>query len=195
MATVTKGKTFGTTEEVTAAKLHQLVDSATVTAIVNADIDASADISGSKLADASVVAAKLATDALELAYPVGSVYINATNSTNPNTLLGFGTWVAFGAGRVPVGIDSGDTDFDTAEETGGTKTPTMPSHSHSFDVDKYRADNGTGWEGYMGLKSHTAAGSQDYGDETITTTTASSGDSSNGNLPPYIVVHMWKRTA
>lgn len=51
MATVTKGKTFGTTEEVTAAKLHQLVDSATVTGIVNADIDASADIASSKLAD------------------------------------------------------------------------------------------------------------------------------------------------
>jgi hypothetical protein len=50
MATVTKGKTFTATEQVTAAKLHQLVDSATVTAIVNADINAAAGIVDSKLA-------------------------------------------------------------------------------------------------------------------------------------------------
>jgi hypothetical protein len=54
-------------------------------------------------------------------YPVGSVFI-AVVSTNPNTLLGYGTWSAFGAGRVLVGLNSGDTDFDTAEETGGSKT-------------------------------------------------------------------------
>jgi hypothetical protein len=38
--------------------------------------------------------------ALATLYPVGSIYINATSSTNPATLLGFGTWTAFGAGRV-----------------------------------------------------------------------------------------------
>jgi hypothetical protein len=56
------------------------------------------------------------------AYPVGSIYMNAAVATNPATLLGFGTWVAFGAGKVPVGIDAGDSDFDTVEETGGSKT-------------------------------------------------------------------------
>ena len=55
------------------------------------------------------------------AYPVGSIYMNATNSTNPATLLGFGTWSSFGAGRVLIGLDSSDTDFDSAEETGGAK--------------------------------------------------------------------------
>ena len=69
------------------------------------------------------------------AYPVGSIYMNCSNATNPGTLLGFGTWSAFGEGRVLIGIDSSDTDFDTAEETGGSKTHTLteaqlPSHRH-----------------------------------------------------------------
>jgi hypothetical protein len=67
----------------------------------------------------------------ESLHPVGSIYINATNSTNPGTLLGFGTWVAFGAGRVPVGFNASDPLFDTAEETGGSKDSTLPSHTHT----------------------------------------------------------------
>ena len=55
------------------------------------------------------------------AFPVGSVFI-AVVSTNPATLLGFGTWVAFGAGRVMVGINASDTDFDIIEEIGGEKS-------------------------------------------------------------------------
>jgi hypothetical protein len=55
------------------------------------------------------------------AFPVGSVFI-AVVSTSPATLLGYGTWSAFGAGRVLIGRDAGDADFDTAEETGGAKT-------------------------------------------------------------------------
>ena len=62
------------------------------------------------------------TAALQAVYPVGSIYINATSSSNPTSLLGFGTWEAFGAGRVMVGLNGSDTDFDTAEETGGAKT-------------------------------------------------------------------------
>ena len=54
--------------------------------------------------------------AIALLYPVGSVYTNASVSTNPGTLLGFGTWTAFGAGRVPVGFDSSNSLFDSAED-------------------------------------------------------------------------------
>src|SRR3972149_5818406 len=68
-------------------------------------------------------------------YPVGSIYVNASDGTNPGTLLGFGTWTAHGAGRVMVGIDTGQVEFDVAEETGGAKTHVlveaeMPAHIH-----------------------------------------------------------------
>lgn len=62
------------------------------------------------------------------AFPVGAVFI-AVVSTNPNTLLGYGTWSAFGAGKVLIGLDSGDTDFDTVEETGGAKTKAISAHA------------------------------------------------------------------
>lgn len=62
------------------------------------------------------------------AFPVGSVFI-AVVSTNPATLLGYGTWAAFAAGRVLVGIDAGDADFDVAEETGGAKTKAVSAHA------------------------------------------------------------------
>jgi len=68
------------------------------------------------------------------AFPVGSVFIGAV-STDPATLLGYGTWSSFGAGRVLVGYDSGDTDFDTALETGGAKTKAISAHSGTAVAD------------------------------------------------------------
>ena len=67
----------------------------------------------------------------EALYPVGSVYTNANVATNPSTLMGFGTWVAFGAGRVPVGFDAGNALFNSAEETGGSYDATLVSHTHT----------------------------------------------------------------
>jgi|GEM_PF-1892196 len=75
---------------------------------------------------------------LAAAYPVGSLYFNASNAANPSTLLGFGTWTAFGAGRVPVGYSAGDPDFGTAGAEIGEKAHTltaaeMPQHTHTMD--------------------------------------------------------------
>lgn len=53
-------------------------------------------------------------------YPVGSIKMTTSN-VNPATYLGVGTWEAWGSGRVPVGVNSSDPDFDTANETGGSK--------------------------------------------------------------------------
>ena len=78
---------------------------------------------------------KLQSSQMLQLYPVGSIYMS-TSSTNPSSLFG-GTWVAWGSGRVPVGINTGDGNFNTVEKTGGTATETLsvsqiPSHSHTF---------------------------------------------------------------
>ena len=163
---------------------------------------ATAGTSTTQVATTAFVTTAIAADAVTSAefvdaiYPVGSVYINATSGTNPNTLLGHGTWVVFGAGRVPVGIDSSDTDFDTAEETGGSKEHTLtvdelPAHSHdsngTADRVQMGTDNGVSYAGYT-------TGSKPYGPTTWSTASTGNGDAHN-NLQPYIVVHMWKRTA
>lgn len=145
------------------------------------------------------------TAALSAVYPVGSIYINATSASNPAALLGFGTWTAFGAGRVMVGLDAGDALFDTAEETGGSKdavvvshthtaTVTDPQHAHSYTASA-NSGEGVSPNGFMGgtsSKSYTT-GSASTG---ISVTNASSGVSgTNANVQPYITVRMWKRTA
>jgi microcystin-dependent protein len=68
------------------------------------------------------------------AWPVGSIFMSVS-PTNPNTLLGGGTWAAWGTGRVPVAVDTGQTEFATVEQTGGEKThlltvAEMASHTH-----------------------------------------------------------------
>ncbi len=70
-------------------------------------------------------------------YPVGAIYMSV-NNTNPGTLFG-GTWVAWGSGKVPVGVNTSETEFNTVEKTGGAKTHTlttqqMPSHGHSVSI-------------------------------------------------------------
>jgi len=144
--------------------------------------------------------------AMAALHPVGSIYINATNSTNPGTLLGFGTWTAFGAGRVPVGFNASNPLFDTAEETGGSADAIVVSHTHTASVTDPGHFHGIPNLASSGsiFNSTTAGGSTivlgSYNSETATTgisvsnsTTGSSG--TNANYQPYITVYMWKRTA
>ena len=141
--------------------------------------------------------------AIALLYPVGSIYTNASVSTNPATLLGFGTWTAFGAGRVMVGFDSGNALFDTAEETGGSADATLPTHTHtatSTDAGHLHTQTeynqpGIGNAGGGGARVSAQTANTGTGFASITTTVASAGTSgTNANYQPYITVYMWKRT-
>ena len=139
-----------------------------------------------------------------LLFPVGSIYTNATNATNPGTLLGFGTWTAFGAGRVMVGFDAGNALFDTAEETGGsadaitvshthTATVTDPGHAHSYTTNASQAPQSGSSTNCMTSPSTFTTGTAVTGISVAISTTGSSG--TNANYQPYITVYMWKRTA
>ncbi len=142
--------------------------------------------------------------AIALLYPVGSIYTNATVSTNPATLLGFGTWTAFGAGRVMVGFDSSNALFDTAEETGGSADAITVSHTHtatSTDSGHLHTQTeynqpGIGNSGGGGARVTAVTANTGTGFASITTTIDSTGSSgTNANYQPYITVYMWKRTA
>ena len=131
----------------------------------------------------------LRTHMLETIYPVGSIYIKAGVATNPGTLLGFGTWTAFGTGRTIVGVDSSDTDFDAVRETGGSKTHTLtvseiPSHTHSITV--YN-ESGSPDGDVGGDSSSTSLGTVN--------TAATGGGNAHTIVQPYITAYMWRRTA
>jgi len=146
----------------------------------------------------------------DYAYPVGSIYTSVV-STDPATLLGVGTWVAFGAGKVLVGLDAADTDFDTVESstgstgTGGTKTHTltedeMPAHNHkgNFMMESSSPSNdfASGTDTSVAnpdgnVLDHTTVGTASKNNPIGSTT--GSGNAHN-NLQPYITVYFWKRT-
>jgi hypothetical protein len=177
---------------------------------------ASFGVSTTQLATTAFVQA-----ALQALHPVGSIYINATDSTNPGTLLGFGTWVAFGAGRVPVGFDAGNALFDAAEETGGSADSVLPTHTHtatSVVTDPTHAHSdghyvssgniftGVNYGADFMLKSSNTFPNGGFTSPnttstaatgiTVATTNANAGVSgTNGNYQPYITVFMWKRSA
>ena len=165
--------------------------------------------------DTSLATTAFVQAALRALYPVGSLYFNASVSTNPGTLLGFGTWTAFGAGRVMVGLDGADSLFDTLEETGGSKDAIVVSHTHTFsgttsgvgdhqhnsgeaDEFPYYGSTGIGATGANGARSGALSltGPAGAHNHTYSGTTAATGSSgTNANLQPYITVAMWKRTA
>lgn len=124
------------------------------------------------------------------AFPVGSVFI-AVVSTSPATLLGYGTWSQIAGGRVLIGQTGSDTDFDTAEETGGAKnfdnehdhgagTLALPNHSTGSMINQGGTSNGT--------VTNPAHGS-------MTGSTANAGSTAQSIMNPYFVVYIWKRTA
>ena len=141
--------------------------------------------------------------ALAAAYPIGSIY-TSTVSTSPATLFGFGTWVAFGAGRVLIGVGGGFS----AGATGGSADAIVVSHTHtatSVVTDpghNHRLGGSTNSGGILetqiGVSSTAISAHSDanFTGITVATTNTSTGSSgTNANLQPYIVVYMWNRTA
>ena len=140
--------------------------------------------------------------AMALLHPVGSIY-TAIVATNPGTLFGFGTWTAFGAGRMLISLDSTNALFNTAEETGGSANATLPSHTHTATVTDPGHFHLVPPPGSVTTGSNQPTGSGGVG--TAQTQSATTGitvanstegaSATNANYPPFIAVYMWKRTA
>jgi hypothetical protein len=137
---------------------------------VAGDMTATGNISGAEVQVSG-------TDIFETIYPVGTIY-QSTVSTNPATLFGVGTWTAL-EDRFLIG----ESATYAAASTGGQADAIVPNHTHPMKGTQ-TVQSGSG------INVHAAAGTG------LTTGAASSGESvTNANLPPYLAVYMWERTA
>jgi microcystin-dependent protein len=157
-------------------------------------------------------------DTLSRAWPVGSVFVSAV-AADPADLMGFGVWQPFGAGRVLVGLDAAQAEFDAPGKTGGAKAVTltaaqMPAHTHVQDAHNHTQQ---AHSHVQSVNTATTGGASGYTPDTSTNNGAAGGystqpatavnnpatavnqsaggDQSHNNLQPYCVVRFWKRTA
>jgi len=132
---------------------------------------------------------------LAVVYPVGSIYMNASDSTNPATLFGFGTWVGIGIGRMLIGAGSftdtrGETRTFALGSSGGTYSHAltaaeMPEHTHDLPQGVTAGPPGPYASGDdMTSQVQGYVPSQSTG-----------GGQAHNNMSPYLTVHMWRRTA
>jgi len=187
----------------------------TVQTAVNSKLDAaSPTLTGTPLAPTAATS----TDSTQIAttgfvknvletyiYPVGSIYMNMAVATNPGTLLGFGTWVAYATGQVLVGYEASGT-FDALDEslgaetfsgTSGSTAADLAAHTHKVAGGEHATgsyDNGDNFQANNLSSVSTARAYQ------VDTSSAGSGGGhthtiAGSTLQPSVTVHMWKRTA
>lgn len=105
-------------------------------------------------------------------WPVGSIYISATDS-NPASTLGFGSWTQFAPGRVLMGVGTGNDGSDTVNIqsplTQGGKyyhqltVGEMPAHAHGHDIGGTAISNGAHQHGLqMGVSTASPEGQGDW---------------------------------
>ena len=159
---------------------------------------------------------------LKSVYPVGAIYMT-TSSTNPANIFGFGTWVQWGSGRVPVGVNTSDGNYNSVEKTGGSSTHShsftnisggcyltaeqLPTNIGTFNALSWQTNNSRTGGAFSVTQIHcdrwaTDDADQSFGDADFKLSgggrahyhTIPTSDSSS-SLQPYITCYMWKRTA
>lgn len=126
---------------------------------------------------------------LEDVYPVGAIYMSAA-ATNPSTLFGFGAWEQI---KDVFLLAAGDT--YAGGSTGGEATHVltedeMPAHRHKISYPNASGAYGDAAIGYP-ANSDTK---KTWGAEMCKTESVGGGAAHN-NMPPYLAVYAWKRTA
>lgn len=128
-------------------------------------------------------------------YPIGSIYMSV-NPTNPSELFPRTAWAEWGEGRVPVGVDTSQAEFNKVGKTGGSKTVTltadqMPRHTHNVPKPEWygvTSEPDTGF-GLLRTKNPNKDGSDGF------VSASAGGGKAHSNLQPYITCYMWVRTA
>ena len=129
---------------------------------------------------------------LDICYPIGSLKFS-TSAANPSTYLG-GTWVTWGSGRVPVGVDTLQTQFATVEQTGGEIThkltiSEMPRHRHESNAVGY----GAKWQEELAYFVNENEFTRPC--DAFVSTEFTGDSEAHNNLQPYITCYIWKRLA
>jgi len=151
--------------------------------------------------------------AIRAMYPIGSLYINTSNATNPATLFGFGTWILFGVGRALVCIDASNPIMDSPEEGFGRSDGVNINHTHGINDPAhthlisqsgvFSTTNDPPFSNISRLQGSSLTSSDvnaignlaGYITPTLTgVSVQASGESgTNQNYQPSIAVYMWKR--
>lgn len=124
---------------------------------------------------------------IEWAPVEGGANVDLTTPQSVSNYYGFGTWEAYGSGQMLLGVSDGHAIGSTGgEETHTLTIDEMPSHNHSV-----RLGYGSGGMGsaYGRVDANNPA-NQKWGP-----TGTSGGGQSHNNMPPYITVYRWRRTA
>lgn len=135
----------------------------------------------------------------EKIYPIGSIYIS-TVATSPHFLFG-GLWVLWGQGRVPVGIDESNDNFNEVEKTGGDISRTLDlNHTHPQTMifnsnyisgsGLHYTDGDTVPQNYVATQPSSWAG---ISENPVRGEKLPLGDVTFNVLQPYITCYMWKR--
>lgn len=131
---------------------------------------------------------------IDALYPVGHIFMTK-KAENPSTYLRVGTWVPYGAGRVPVGINTGDLDFNALGKTGGEKIHYLnineiPSHNHNNgSFNRLMISNGIST---VASNVDNSANEPNLG--VAADILPAGGNQAHNNLQPYVVCYMWERT-
>lgn len=157
-------------------------------------------------------------DLVDVIYPIGSIYMSV-NNTSPATLFG-GTWQKIeGRFLLASGTTSGENptidNTYTLGDTDGSKDAVVVEHTHTQNAHSHDAYysafvessenlgitakwNVTHTSGNTGFIYSTLNPTLNRSTHTASTTATNQNtgeDGTNKNMPPYLVVNVWERTA
>ena len=135
---------------------------------------------------------KAIEDSKKAENPVGHIRIETTD-TNPADILGFGTWVLWGQGRVPVGVDTTQTEFNTVEKEIGEKEHKHYNGVYSVD-NKLAISNKNSLNSVLGEQIFSVNGTTGFTSRGSTNVYKYASESES-SIQPSITCYMWKRIA